>query len=179
MNLVVFADGYLQAGEKIYKAVYGRGGIGPKETEGNRVSPIGVWPLRKAFYRADRLNRPSTGLSIEALTPAHAWCDVQGDPKYNQLVMLPHPVIDQKLWREDHLYDVVVVIGFNDCPVIDGKGPAIFLHVARPDYSPSAGCAALSLPDLLEIMPMLDNDSTLTFATATLKNEPVRWPYRG
>ncbi|MDR3423986.1 MAG: L,D-transpeptidase family protein [Alphaproteobacteria bacterium] len=177
MNITVYADGYLKAGDKIYRAVYGKNGIGLKIREGDGISPEGTWPLRRAFYRPDRLQKPATSLPIEAMTPNYAWCDVQGDPKYNQFVMLPYPVIDEKLWREDNLYDLVVVIGYNDDPVVDGKGSAIFLHVARPAYSPSAGCAAVSLPDLLEIMPLLGSESTLTFTRETLKGEAVKWPY--
>jgi L,D-peptidoglycan transpeptidase YkuD (ErfK/YbiS/YcfS/YnhG family) len=178
MNLVVYADGYLTAGDKTYRAVYGKGGIGKKFGEGDKISPEGKWPLRRAFYRADRIEKPVTGLDIEALTPQHAWCDVPGDPKYNQLVMLPYPCVDERLAREDGLYDLVVVVGYNDDPVIDGKGSAIFFHVARPDYSASTGCASVGLLDLLEIMPSLGPDSTLTFTSRTLKGEAVRWPYQ-
>ena len=180
MNITVYADGYLTAGGKTYRAVYGKGGIGTKMRVGDGVSPEGTWPLRRAFYRPDRLDEPKTGLPIEASTPNHAWCDVSGDPKYNQFVMLPYPTdseIEEKFWREDHLYDLVVVIGYNDDPIIDGKGSGIFFHVVRPEYSPSAGCASISLEDMLEIMPLLTPESTLTFTSKTLKNEPVRWPY--
>ena len=177
MNLILYADGYLKAGDKIFAAAYGRNGIGVKSREGDDVSPEGRWNLRQAFYRPDRLLKPVTGLPLDAITPDHAWCDIQGDPCYNQLVMLPYPAINEKLWREDHLYDLVVVIGYNDEPVIDGKGSAIFLHVARPDYSPSAGCACVALPDLLEILSLLNAQSTLTFTQETFKNEQVKQPY--
>jgi len=177
MDLVVYNDGWLKAGEKVYRAVYGSGGIGSKEGEGDKVSPEGIWALRRVLYRADRIEKPTTKLPIEAITPAHAWCDVPGDPKYNQLVMLPYPCNDARLWREDNLYDLVVVIGYNDDPVIDGKGSEIYLHVVRPDYSPSAGCASVSLPDLLEILPLLDKNSTLAFTSELLRGGPVKWPY--
>jgi L,D-peptidoglycan transpeptidase YkuD (ErfK/YbiS/YcfS/YnhG family) len=56
------------------------------------------------------------------------------------------------LWREDFIYDVIVVLGYNDNPVVPGKGSAIFLHVAKPGYSPTDGCVALSLEDLLYVL---------------------------
>jgi L,D-peptidoglycan transpeptidase YkuD (ErfK/YbiS/YcfS/YnhG family) len=59
------------------------------------------------------------------------------------------------MWREDNLYDVVLVVGYNDAPVVAGKGSAIFLHLARTDYAPTAGCVALALPDLLEALSQL------------------------
>ena len=177
MELILYADGYLKAGDKTYRATYGKNGIGRKTREGDGVSPQGTWPLRRAFYRPDRVQKPETDLPIEETTPNHAWCDVKGDPKYNQFVMLPYPCIDERLWREDNVYDLVVVIGYNDNPIIDGNGSAIFFHVARPAYTPPTGCAAVSLPDLLEILPLLDSGSRLTFTDKTLKGEPVQWPY--
>ncbi len=54
------------------------------------------------------------------------------------------------LWRADHVYDLIVPLGYNDDPVVPGKGSAIFMHVAKPDYAPTEGCVALALPDLLD-----------------------------
>jgi L,D-peptidoglycan transpeptidase YkuD (ErfK/YbiS/YcfS/YnhG family) len=59
------------------------------------------------------------------------------------------------MWREDQLYDVVAVLGFNDDPVVDGAGSAIFLHVAQDDYSPTEGCVALKRSDLLDVLAEL------------------------
>ena len=47
---------------------------------------------------------------------------------------------------------MIVVLGHNDDPPVPGKGSAIFMHVARPDYGPTEGCVALALPDLLELL---------------------------
>jgi len=59
-------------------------------------------------------------------------------------------------WRDDRLYDVVVVLGVNDSLVVASAGSAIFLHIAAPDYSPTRGCVALSQPDLLELLKGCD-----------------------
>ncbi|HEY5346811.1 MAG TPA: hypothetical protein VIJ72_01360, partial [Rhizomicrobium sp.] len=83
------------------------------------------------------------------------WCDAPGDPSYNRPVRLPYPASAEQLWREDHVYDIIVVLGFNDDPVIAGKGSAIFLHLAKPDYAPTAGCVALALPDMLAALKPL------------------------
>jgi L,D-peptidoglycan transpeptidase YkuD (ErfK/YbiS/YcfS/YnhG family) len=80
---------------------------------------------------------------------------VAADPNYNRLVQLPYPSLDERLWRDDSLYDLIVVVGFNDSPPVAGKGSAIFLHLARPDYSPTAGCVALSYGDLVEAVEQL------------------------
>jgi L,D-peptidoglycan transpeptidase YkuD (ErfK/YbiS/YcfS/YnhG family) len=33
-----------------------------------------------------------------------------------------------------------------------GRGSAIFLHLARPDYAPTEGCVALAEPDLRAVL---------------------------
>lgn len=133
----------------------GIGGVGEKLREGDGVTPVGTWPLRRVFYRADKLSRPQTRLPLVAIGKDDGWCDAPGDPNYNRLVDLPYPASAEKLWRDDALYDIVVVIGFNDAPVIVGKGSAIFIHVAAPDFSSTRGCVALRENDLLELLAAL------------------------
>src|SRR5260221_2069882 len=130
----------------------GRGGIADKQREGDGITPLGVWPLRRVLYRGDRLSAPRTLLPLGEIAPEDAWCDVPDDPNYNRLVRFPYPSIDERLWREDELYDVLAVVGFNDNPVLPGKGSAIFLPVARSDYGPTEGCVPLQLAQVLESM---------------------------
>jgi L,D-peptidoglycan transpeptidase YkuD (ErfK/YbiS/YcfS/YnhG family) len=137
------------------RCAVGRGGIGEKRREGDGITPIGRWPLRQVLYRADRITTPKTRLPVAPIEPDQAWCDVPGDPNYNRLVRLPYPSLDERLWRDDSLYDVIVVVGFNDSPPVSGKGRAIFLHLARLDYSPTAGCVALSRDDLIDAVEQL------------------------
>ncbi len=65
------------------------------------------------------------------------------------------------MWRDDGLYDVVLVVGYNDAPVIPARGSAIFVHVSRADFSPTAGCVALTLRDLLDALAQLKTDDRL------------------
>jgi len=67
-------------------------------------------------------------------------------------VILPYPAGHERLWREDHVYDLIVALGYNDDPILPGRGSAIFLHVARPDYSPTEGCVACARDDLLALL---------------------------
>ena len=99
--------------------------------------------LRRVLYRPDRMAAPETSLPVAAIQPADGWCDDPADPAYNQPVHLPHPASHEEMWRADGLYDVVVVIGHNDDPVVPGMGSAVFMHVAKPDYEPTAGCVAI------------------------------------
>jgi L,D-peptidoglycan transpeptidase YkuD (ErfK/YbiS/YcfS/YnhG family) len=133
----------------------GRAGIAEKIREGDGLTPAGAWPFRNVLYRADRIPQPKTVLPVAKIEPDQAWCDVPGDPHYNRLVRLPYVSLDERLWREDALYDLIVVVGFNDAPVIPGKGSAIFVHLARADYGATQGCVALRLDDLTEALAQL------------------------
>jgi L,D-peptidoglycan transpeptidase YkuD (ErfK/YbiS/YcfS/YnhG family) len=153
MDIVVRRDGAIHVanwGAGLRPCAVGRSGIAEKMREGDGVTPAGCWPLRRVLYRADRMGAPSTGLALAKIDPGDAWCDVPGDPDYNRQVRLPHPGITERLWREDSLYDLIVVVGFNDSPVLPGKGSAIFLHVASADYGATEGCVAFARDDLIE-----------------------------
>ncbi|MEM7223068.1 MAG: L,D-transpeptidase family protein [Pseudomonadota bacterium] len=155
MNLEVFQeDGVWRArwGEQVWPCAIGRGGVRADKREGDGATPAGSWPLRKVFYRPDRAARPATALPCRALTPTDGWCDDPADPAYNRLVALPFAAGHEVMWREDHLYDIVVTLGHNDDPPVPGLGSAIFLHLARDDYGPTEGCVALMVSDLLTFL---------------------------
>lgn len=79
---------------------------------------------------------------------------------------LPYAARHEELWRADALYDVVVVIGHNDAPVVAGMGSAVFLHLSSADYRPTEGCVALARQDLLEILAGAGPDTVLETAAA-------------
>ncbi len=133
----------------------GPAGIAVKKSEGDGITPLGVFELREVFYRADRIQNLNTILPLWKIEPDDGWCDAPEDQSYNRLVKLPHTASAETLWREDHVYDIIVVIGFNDDPVYAGKGSAIFLHLAKPDFPPTAGCVALTQSDLREALEQL------------------------
>jgi len=140
-----------------FRCALGRAGIVPAEAkrEGDGATPAAVLPLRRLLFRADRLPRPTAAVPVEPIAPDDGWCDDPGDPAYNRMVRLPHPARHERLWREDGLYDLVGVLGWNDAPTVPGRGSAIFLHVASPGLGPTEGCIALALPDLLAVLPGL------------------------
>lgn len=154
-DIIACSDGSLRHGGRVYRCALGKGGCKPEadKREGDGATPLGRYPLRHVLYRPDRLTgAPATKLPIRALTPADGWCDDPADSAYNRAITLPYAASHEKLWREDHVYDVIVTLGHNDDPPIPGMGSAIFLHVARPDYTGTEGCVALALPDLLELL---------------------------
>ncbi len=159
MDLIVEPAGWALWGEKRLRCALGRAGISRQKREGDGASPAGSFLMRRLFYRADRIARPASGLAMQAITLADGWCDDPGDAAYNRPVALPYKARAERLWREDGLYDLVVPLGYNDDPVVPGKGSAIFLHIARGDYGPTEGCVALSRADLLEVLKGADAGS--------------------
>lgn len=137
------------------RCAIGPAGIAKKNREGDGVTPLGSFPVREIFYRADRMAAPRVRLPLHVLAPNDGWCDAPNDPQYNRQVKLPYGASAEQMWRDDHLYDLVAVIGFNDDPVVAGKGSAIFLHMAKPGYPPTAGCVALAEEDLRAALAQL------------------------
>lgn len=143
-------------------AAIGRGGIKVDKHEGDGATPAGTYPLVSVFYRDDRITRPASRLPINPLAPNHGWVDDPDDTNYNQLVSLPYPARTEQMWRQDEVYDLLIVIGYNMDPVTPGRGSAIFLHIARPDFSSTQGCIAVTREVLLGLLPLLGPGSTIT-----------------
>jgi L,D-peptidoglycan transpeptidase YkuD (ErfK/YbiS/YcfS/YnhG family) len=168
-DFVVTADGWITWPEGHARCALGRSGVAREadKREGDGATPLGSFLLRSVLYRPDRGDSPQTLLPVRALTPQDGWCEDPADPDYNRLVKLPHPGAIDRLWREDHLYDVIVVIGHNDEPVCAGMGSAIFLHLARADFSPTAGCVAVSRQDMERILVAAGPESRIIISRAS------------
>ncbi len=153
MDLIVHDRNTAEWRGRTLRCAVGRGGIAVDKREGDGATPTGRFALRRALYRPDRLiAAPATGLPRAALTEQDGWCDDPADAAYNQPVRLPFGAHHERLWRDDGLYDVIVVLGHNDRPVVAGLGSGIFLHVAAPGFAPTEGCVALALDDLLGVL---------------------------
>ncbi len=151
----VFPDGRLVLeGVGVFRCALGKGGVrDPREKrEGDGATPAGLLPLRRVLWRADRVAKPRCAVPAEPIAPEDGWCDDPAHPDYNRRVRLPHPARHERLWREDAVYDILGVLGWNDAPVERGRGSAIFLHLARPDYAPTEGCVALAERDLRAVL---------------------------
>jgi L,D-peptidoglycan transpeptidase YkuD (ErfK/YbiS/YcfS/YnhG family) len=150
------------------RCALGRGGLRADKREGDGATPEGCFVLRQVMYRPDRLPQPTTGLPVRPLRRDDGWCDDPAETAYNQLIGLPFPGHHEVLWRDDEIYDVVVTLGYNDDPVTAGRGSAIFLHVARPDYATTEGCVAVALPDLLALLRDCDRNTRLCISPEPL-----------
>jgi len=166
MNIEVFPDNRLQAAGRCFRCALGASGVTRDKREGDKATPVGRFPLRHVFYRADRVSPPRTDLPVSPVQRQDGWCDAPGDPRYNQFVTLPYAASHEALWRDDHVYDVIVVLGYNDAPPEPGRGSAIFMHVARPGYAPTEGCVALALHDLEAVLADCRPGDTITVHAA-------------
>ena len=160
-NNLVYPDGRLVWQGRSMRCAIGKRGALPAEQkrEGDGATPIGRWPLRRLYFRADRVPQPETSLASQPLRPQDGWCDAPTDANYNRFVQHPHPTRAERLWREDNIYDLIVPLGYNDDPVVPGRGSAIFLHVARPDFAPTEGCVALARQDLLFVLRTVEQET--------------------
>ncbi len=152
VELVVRASGEAWWAGRHMRCAVGRAGIVGDKREGDGGTPAGRWPMREVLFRGDRLGPIMTPLPARELRPADGWCDAPGDPAYNRLVRQPYLAHCEYLWLAEAVYDVIVPLGYNDDPAVPGRGSAIFLHVARPDFAPTGGCVALALDDLLAVL---------------------------
>lgn len=153
--------GFVEIGPYRFRCALGRSGVAAIKREGDGASPRGRWRARLAFYDAAQVSRPATGLPVRAVADDDGWCDAPLDRNYNRQVWLPYPASAERLRRDDGLYDYVVVVDYNERPRARGRGSAIFLHVARPDYAPTEGCVALSREHLKRVLALLRRGATI------------------
>jgi len=159
MDLLVDRNGSARWGSARMRCALGRAGITAAKSEGDGATPLGDFAMRRLLYRPDREARPPTALACQAIRRDDGWCDAPRDGNYNRMVRLPYPASAEALWRDDRIYDLIVALGYNDDPVVAGKGSAIFLHLAAVDFSPTAGCVALARADLLAVLAAADGTS--------------------
>lgn len=136
----------------VRRAALGPSGIKALKREGDGGTPIGRLPIRYGLYRADRGLRPRTRLAVRPIRAGDVWCDDPRDRNYNRLVRLSSRRGAETMMRADHLYDLVLVLGYNDRPRVKGRGSAIFAHLARPGYTPTEGCIAFSRRDMEAVL---------------------------
>jgi len=142
------ARGLLIAGPLAVPVALGRTGIKANKREGDGGTPRGRFRLRRLWWRADRMPRPRTALPVRRITPDLAWCEDPASRLYNRPFRRQPNTPGDRLWRDDRLYDLIIELDHNTRPRVAGRGSAVFVHVARPGFGPTAGCVALK-PDVL------------------------------
>ncbi|GLK75150.1 hypothetical protein GCM10008171_04040 [Methylopila jiangsuensis] len=166
------ARGRVIAGGLNLPCALGPAGIVADKREGDGATPRAALKARRVWRRADRGPRPPTPLPVRVTRPGDGWCDDVRHRRYNRPVTLPFAASHEILWREDGLYDLVVELGWNDRPVRRGRGSAIFLHAARPGFTPTAGCVAVAPPALRKLVARLG--PATSFRIGALTPRPKR-----
>jgi L,D-peptidoglycan transpeptidase YkuD (ErfK/YbiS/YcfS/YnhG family) len=147
--------GWLTAGPHTIPVALGRGGIFANKREGDGATPKGTFRPRQLWWRADRSPRPQTFLPVRAIRPEDAWCEDPTSRHYNRSLTLDRHNNGDRLKREDHLYDFIIEIDHNTQPTIAGRGSAVFLHLARADFSPTAGCISMKKSAMLQLLRLI------------------------
>src|SRR6266705_2010074 len=144
--------GVLLAGHRAIPVVLGRSGIRANKREGDGATPRGAFRLVRLWWRADRAMRPPTMLPARRIALDIAWCEDGADRRYNRPYRRSANNPGDRLWRGDHLYDLIIEIDHNTRPRVAGRGSAVFLHVARASRAPTAGCVAFDQGDLRRLL---------------------------
>lgn len=157
------------------QCVVGKNGVTDSslKIEGDGCTPSGTYSLRRGFYRKDRVSSntiaslPTSIMPFNETLTNYGWCDDDSSDMYNQFIELPinDGVSYENLWLTSSVYDIVVVIGYNDDPPIAGKGSAIFFHVASDGYGPTSGCVAISIDDLSWVLSNMQADTQISISS--------------
>jgi L,D-peptidoglycan transpeptidase YkuD (ErfK/YbiS/YcfS/YnhG family) len=153
--------GWLTAGGQIIPVALGRGGIKANKREGDGGTPRGMFRPLRLWWRADRHPRPPTFLPVRAIKPEDAWCEDPASRHYNQPVLLPQDRGGDRLTRDDQLYDFIVEIDHNSAPRIMGRGSAVFMHLARDNFGPTAGCVSMTKSAMRHLLARLGPETRI------------------
>ncbi|MEI6316708.1 MAG: L,D-transpeptidase family protein [bacterium] len=154
---IMVKNGKVSLGDSgtFFNCVFGKNGFTYNKIEGDEKTPIGNFSIEKIFFRKDRVGSFKTDFELIPIEKNYGWCDDVNSNLYNHFVLLPFAESHEDLWREDELYDIIVVLSYNTNPVIKGKGSAIFIHVAKPNMKHTKGCIALEKRDLITILGLI------------------------
>ena len=160
MNLLV-KNNHLFVRDKKLKCAVGHNGLTNDKKEGDLSTPTGVFSFNKIYYRADKLGKIKFAIDSSIIHENDGWCDDQDSKLYNQYIRFPFKESAEHLYRSDDIYDIICVLNYNTSPIIPGKGSAIFLHIARPNFVGTEGCIAIEKEPLFEIAKNLTDSSKI------------------
>ncbi|MDX8514886.1 L,D-transpeptidase [Mesorhizobium sp. VK23E] len=152
------AQGFLQAGKTVFPCAIGRGGISTNKREGDGATPLAAMRILSGYFRNDQFpGGRRTRLAMAPIGPDLGWCEVPDDRNYNRPVKIPYGASHERMRRADRLYDVCLVLDWNIAPRRRGRGSAIFFHLARPGFTPTEGCVAVTARTMARLLPLLSD----------------------
>jgi L,D-peptidoglycan transpeptidase YkuD (ErfK/YbiS/YcfS/YnhG family) len=159
--IIIKKTGYLQYKNLKFRCALGKAGIKKKEKEGDNVTPKGIFKITSMYYRPDRIKNITTAVKKIKIKKNIGWCDDPDSHFYNQQISLPNKFGHEKLYRNDHLYDLILVINYNTNPIIKNKGSAIFIHIAKKNYKKTKGCIALKRANLIQLVSQIKKNTKI------------------
>ncbi|MER8826291.1 L,D-transpeptidase [Mesorhizobium sp. M0938] len=152
------SQGFLQAGKLVFSCALGRGGISAGKREGDGATPLGSMRILLGYFRNDHFSGGrKTRLAMAPIGPDLGWCEVPDDRNYNRPVKIPYGASHERMLRDDRLYDACLVLDWNIAPRRRGRGSAIFFHLARPGFTPTQGCVAVTARTMARLLPLLSD----------------------
>jgi L,D-peptidoglycan transpeptidase YkuD (ErfK/YbiS/YcfS/YnhG family) len=142
---------------------------GPVKIEGDGKAPAGIFRIGMAFGQAPSL---PTGLDYRQMT-GDDWCiDVNASPLYNRIVSVrdvgreaiegSSEPMRRDIHSGDHLYNKGFVIAHNPDNRPKG-GSCIFAHLWRSPGAATAGCTAMTEPDMDRLLLWLNQSKNPVF----------------
>jgi L,D-peptidoglycan transpeptidase YkuD (ErfK/YbiS/YcfS/YnhG family) len=154
------SQGQLIAGPVVFRCALGRGGLSTNKREGDGATPVAAMRLLSGYFLRGRFAAPSR-LTMRPIRADLGWCEVPGDRNYNRPVRMPYAASHESMLRQDRLYDACLVLDWNIRPCRRGRGSAIFFHLARPDFTPTQGCVAVTARTMARLLPLLDGRTVM------------------
>lgn len=152
------AQGLLQAGKTVFPCALGRGGISAGKREGDGATPLAAMRILSGYFRNEQFpGGRRTRLAMAPIGPDLGWCEVPDDRNYNRPVKIPYGASHERMRRDDRLYDACLVLDWNIAPRRRGRGSAIFFHLARPGFTPTQGCVAVTARTMARLLPLLSD----------------------
>ena len=161
MNIKINKNHLLYKGYKL-KCCVGKSGVKKVKKEGDLATPKGTFKLGLLYYRKDRIKISMCKIKKKIIKKNMGWCNDIRSKKYNKEVNLPFNYSSEKLYKKENVYDLFLIIKYNTNPIIKKRGSAIFLHIAKKNYKPTQGCVAISKKDFLKILPLIDNETSIS-----------------
>jgi len=143
------------------KCAIGKRGIGIKKREGDLITPKGQFKIKYKLYRNDKIKKFVTKIRKKKIQKKMGWCDDPNSKHYNKLIKLPFNYKFEKLFRKDNIYDILFVLNYNMNPIIKNKGSAIFVHLAKKNYSSTQGCIAIKKIDMFKLIKDIKKNTTV------------------
>ena len=159
--IIVKKSGYLKYKNFKFRCALGKNGIKKKIKEGDNITPKGIFKIIKIYYRPDKIKKIISPIKLVKIKKNMGWCDDPNSHLYNQQIKLPNKFSHEKLYRNDNLYDLILVLDYNTQPIIKNKGSAIFIHISNNSYKKTKGCIGLKKTNLIELLSQIKKNTKI------------------